>query len=125
MDSQELAVGATIISVLSILATKGVDAIIKWRKSESEDARAARLAANEDCAADDARADKAYKDVISALQKRVNNLESEVVSIRSAYDRELRERQKDHEDCIRMTAQLQSQIDMLTRDKTARDAARD
>lgn len=125
MEPTDAAIGATIISVLSILATKGVDAIIKWRKQESEDARAARQAANADSDADDARADKAYKDVIAALQKRVNNLEAEVVNIRAAYDKELRERQKDHEECIRMTAQLQAQIDMLTRDKTARDAAKE
>lgn len=131
------AIASGVTGVISILATKGVDAYLKWRASESAIEQAARLAANADSDADDARADKAYRDIIKIherdreaqnkrideQQKHIVTLEIEIGDLRKSFDRRERENKAEREECERITKSLQSQIDLLMRDKTSREAA--
>ena len=91
-------------TLLGIALSKGVDAIVKYR----------RQATDEDTLGND-RADRAYQVVITKFEQRIESLENEVVVMRQAYDIESRARQKEHEECLRTTARLQAEVDALKR----------
>lgn len=91
-------------TVLGIALSKGVDAIVTYRKQATGETELIN-----------ARADKAYQVVITKFEQRIESLENEVVVLRQAYDLESRARQKEHEECIRTTAKLQAEVDALKR----------
>lgn len=87
------AISGGIGTVIGIALTRGIDAIVKYRKQMRDE-----------CNADDDRADNSYKFVVAQLTARVEHLEKEVVEVRKAYDSEVRRAEK-----------LQARVEFLER----------
>lgn len=116
MDSATFATLCSLLSaILAIACTKGIDALIKFRKQQSAE-----------CTLEDDRADKSYQVVIAEFRLRIAALETEVISIRSAWGEEVREMQKawnderrtsqiEHQECIRNHERLLAKVEMLER----------
>ena len=105
MDSWSVAaIASATTGVLTVLLTKGVDALVKWRRERRTD-----------CTLEDKRADKAYQWVNAKWEQRVVALEAEVVSLRTALDRTVNEAAKDHTECVRVQEQLRAEIVLLKR----------
>ncbi len=67
------------------------------------------------CSLEDDRADKTYLVVIAEFRQRIAALEGEIIAIRKAWADELRELQKEHQDCIRNHERLLAKVEMLER----------
>lgn len=94
------AVGGVSATLLGVLLKYLYD-----RTKQSQDA----------CSLEDDRADKTYQVVIAEFRQRIAALESEVELIRKAWGDEVRELQREHQDCIRNHERLVAKVEMLER----------
>jgi chromosome segregation ATPase len=95
MDTvQIVAIASAVSGIIGILATKGVDALIRWRK-----------ASNETCTLEDERADRVYSTTIARQSARIEKLESGYTELR-----------KEHEACLQTAARQSAEIHALERD---------
>lgn len=89
-----IAISSAVAGTVGVLATKGVDALIRWRK-----------ASGEICTLEDARADRVYSATIANQSARIEKLESGYTELR-----------KEHEVCLQTAARQSAEIQSLERD---------
>ncbi len=94
--------GAT--GVLTLAATKGIDAYVKWRRTNSEIESAA-------CHSEDERADTWAKLVIERQQKDIESLRADVRSLVL----EMNDIRKEHLNCERTASELRAEVAALRR----------
>ena len=99
---------AAIIGAVGVAAGGVLGVLFKFlydRSKQQQDA----------CSLEDDRADKTYLVVIAEFRQRIAALEGEIIAIRKAWADELRELQKEHQDCIRNHERLLAKVEMLER----------
>jgi len=95
METAEIiAISSAVAGTVGVLATKGVDALIRYRKSSQEV-----------CTLEDERADRVYSATIANQSARIEKLESGYTELR-----------KEHEACLQTAARQSAEIQSLERD---------
>lgn len=95
-------------SLLTILLTKGTEALLKFR----QDRRIDVIREGEDL-------EDTYRFIIKRQDDRITHLEAEMQALRGDYNAELLSLQKDHAECEKRHAVLETKVQQLERDLAA------
>lgn len=107
--------GTLVIAVITVLCTKGIDALLRWRKSQLEERQY-----------DDGQTKAGYDALVEALNQRIDELAKEVAEVkrearedRLTASRALADEKAAHADCKIAVAELRAEIRVMQKDMEA------
>lgn len=107
------AIGAVIISVLTVILTKGVEAWIAICKASNEAASKKREDERKDKDLNEQKVLKGYDLVISSIKERVHVLEEALSKQEAKYETLLEKSRLEHLECLKNTERMKARIEVL------------